>query len=255
MFALEQRQHFLARGTEQFRDLVNPDRCQIDSFALALFRFHLRQSLFGFDVRLVGAHGLDARFVGAPNLDDLTSRQQTGPGFQFENAIVGGAIPREFVPAVEDGIREAMEGGILAGFSMRDVKVELHDGSYHEVDSSEIAFKIAGSLAFKEAARKAGTVLLEPLMKVEVVVPEDYMGDVIGDVNARRGRIHSMESRPGLQVIQATIPLAELFGYATELRSLTQGRGNYTMHFSHYEEAPKSVTEEVVARVTGTLRR
>ncbi len=178
-----------------------------------------------------------------------------GSGFQFENAIVGGAIPREFVPAVEDGIEEAMEGGILAGYSMRDVKVELYDGSYHEVDSSEIAFKIAGSLAFKEAARKAGTVLLEPLMKVEVVVPEDYMGDVIGDVNARRGRIHSMESRPGLQVIQATIPLAELFGYATELRSLTQGRGNYTMHFSHYEEAPKSVTEEVVARVTGTLRR
>jgi len=178
-----------------------------------------------------------------------------GSGFQFENAIVGGAIPREYVPAVEDGIGEAMEGGILAGFSMRDVKVELYDGSYHEVDSSEIAFKIAGSLAFKEAARKAGALLLEPLMKVEVVVPEDYMGDVIGDVNGRRGRIHSMESRPGLQVIQTTIPLAELFGYATELRSLTQGRGNYTMLFSHYEEAPKSVTEEVVARVTGTLRR
>jgi elongation factor G len=176
-----------------------------------------------------------------------------GAGFVFENGIVGGSIPREFVPAVEDGIREAMEGGILAGFSMRDVKAELYDGSYHEVDSSEMAFKIAGSMAFKEAARKAGLVLLEPLMKVEVVVPEDYMGDVIGDVNSRRGRIQSMESRPGVQVIQATMPLAELFGYATDLRSLTQGRGNYTMLFSHYEEAPKSVTEEVVARVTGTL--
>jgi elongation factor G len=176
-------------------------------------------------------------------------------GFVFENAIVGGAIPREFVPAVEDGVREAMEGGILAGFSMRDVKVELYDGSYHEVDSSEMAFKIAGSMAFKEAARKAGLVLLEPIMKVEIVVPEDYMGDVIGDVNSRRGRIQSMESRPGVQVIQTVVPLAELFGYATDLRSITQGRGNHTMHFSHYEEAPRSVTEEVVARVSGTLRR
>jgi elongation factor G len=176
-----------------------------------------------------------------------------GTGLAFENAIVGGSIPREFVPAVEDGIREAMEGGILAGFSMRDVAVELYDGSYHDVDSSEIAFKIAGSMAFKEAARKAGLVLLEPLMKVEVVVPEVYMGDVIGDVNSRRGRIQSMESRPGVQVINGTIPLAQLFGYATDLRSITQGRGNYTMLFSHYEEAPKSVTEEVVARVSGTL--
>jgi elongation factor G len=176
-------------------------------------------------------------------------------GFVFENAIVGGSVPKEYIPAVEAGIEEAMEGGILAGYSMRDVRVELYDGSYHEVDSSEMAFKIAGSMAFKEAARKAGLALLEPVMKVEVVVPETYMGEVIGDLNSRRGRIQSMESRPGLQVIQCQVPLAEIFGYATDLRSMTQGRGNYTMHFSHYEEAPKAIAEEVIARVTGSTKR
>jgi elongation factor G len=173
----------------------------------------------------------------------------------FENAIVGGAIPKEFIPAVEDGIEEAMEGGVLAGYSMRDIKVELYDGSFHDVDSSEMAFRIAGSMAFKEACRRAGVLLLEPVMKVEVVVPEEYMGEVIGDLNARRGRIQSLESRPGVQAIQSAVPLSEVFGYATELRSMTQGRGNYTMHFSHYEEVPKAIAEEVVARVSGLVGR
>jgi elongation factor G len=148
-----------------------------------------------------------------------------------------------------------METGILAGYAMRGVKVELLDGSYHEVDSSEMAFKIAGSMAFKEACRRAGAVLLEPVMAVEVVIPENYMGEVISDLNARRGRIQNLESRPGLRTLQATVPLAELFGYATDLRSRTQGRGNYTMLFSHYEEVPKAIAEEVIARVCGTTRR
>ncbi|MBZ5639041.1 MAG: elongation factor G [Acidobacteriia bacterium] len=176
-------------------------------------------------------------------------------GFVFENSIVGGSIPREFIPAVESGAREAMEGGVLAGYAMTDVKVELYDGSYHEVDSSEMAFKIAASMAFKEACRRAGVALLEPVMRLEVVVPDEYMGEVIGDLNSRRGRIQSLESRPGLQAIRTVVPLAQIFGYATDLRSMTQGRGNYTMHFSHYEEVPKAISEEVVARVTGTARR
>jgi elongation factor G len=176
-------------------------------------------------------------------------------GFVFESRIVGGAIPKEFIPAIEDGVEEAMEGGILAGYALRDVKVTLLDGSFHEVDSSEMAFKIAGSMAFKGACKEAGLVLLEPLMKVEVVLPEEYLGDVMGDLNSRRGRVRSMELRAGAQVVSVLVPMAELFGYATDLRSLTQGRGNYTMHFSHYEEAPKAISEEVVARVTGTMRR
>ncbi len=176
-------------------------------------------------------------------------------GFEFENSIVGGSIPKEFVPAIESGAREAMEGGVLAGYAMTDVKVDLYDGSYHEVDSSEMAFKIAASMAFKEACRKAGVALLEPVMRLDVVVPDEYMGEVIGDLNSRRGRIQSLESRPGLQAIQAVTPLSEVFGYATDLRSMTQGRGTYTMHFAHYEEVPKAISEEVVARVTGTARR
>jgi len=179
----------------------------------------------------------------------------TDRGFVFENAVTGGAIPKEFISACEAGFAEAMESGILAGYAMRDVKVTLYDGSYHEVDSSEMAFKIASSMAFKDACRAAGTVLLEPVMKLEVVVPEESMGDVIGDLSARRGRVAAMESRPGLSVIQAAAPLAELFGYATDLRSRTQGRGNYTMHFSHYDEVPRTIADEVVARVTGTTRR
>ncbi len=174
-----------------------------------------------------------------------------GDGFAFENAITGGTIPREFIPAVEKGVAEATEMGVLAGFPVKDVKVTLYDGSFHEVDSSEMAFKIAASMAFKEAAAKAGPALLEPVMKVEVTVPENYMGDVIGDLNSRRGKIQAMEARTNLQVINAIVPLAEMFGYATALRSLTQGRGNYVMQFERYEFMPKQIAEEIVARVQG----
>jgi elongation factor G len=179
-----------------------------------------------------------------------------GEGFVFENKVVGGSIPREYINPVEKGIAEAMETGVLAGYEMQDVKVTLYDGSYHEVDSSEIAFKIAGSMAFKEGVARAHPVLLEPIMKVEVVVPEEYMGDVIGDLNARRGHIERMERRAGSQVITARVPLSDMFGYATDLRSRTQGRATYSMHFLRYEEAPKLVAEEVIAKVTGrTVRR
>jgi elongation factor G len=174
-----------------------------------------------------------------------------GGKFEFENAIVGGSIPREYIGSIETGIKEAMEHGILAGYPLVDIRVRLYDGSYHEVDSSEMAFKIAGSMAFKDAARSADLVLLEPIMQVEVVVPEDYMGEVINDLNSRRGRVNSMNSRANTQIIGATVPLAEMFGYATDLRSATQGRATYSMHFSSYEEAPKQVGEEVVAKVHG----
>jgi elongation factor G len=176
---------------------------------------------------------------------------ERGKGFEFVNKIVGGTIPKEFIPAVEKGIKEAMEGGVLAGYPVVDVRVTLFDGSYHEVDSSEMAFKIAGSIAFKEGAKKAQLVLLEPIMSVEVVTPEEYMGDVIGDINSRRGKIQSMEKRGGAQVIKAMIPLAEMFGYATDLRSRTQGRATYTMQFDHYEEVPKNIMESIVAKVKG----
>jgi len=173
--------------------------------------------------------------------------QEPGAGFEFENKIVGGAIPKEYIGPVESGVKEAMETGVLAGFPMVDIKVIVYDGSYHDVDSSEMAFKIAGSIGFKEGARKANPVLLEPYVKVEVVVPEDYMGDVIGDLNSRRGRVEGMEARSGAQHINAFVPLAEMFGYATDLRSKTQGRGNYSMTFDHYEEVPKNVAEKVIS--------
>ncbi|HTZ17921.1 MAG TPA: elongation factor G [Dissulfurispiraceae bacterium] len=176
---------------------------------------------------------------------------ERGTGFEFVNKIVGGTVPREYVPAVEKGVKEAMEGGVLAGYPVMDVKVTLIDGSYHEVDSSEMAFKIAGSMAFKEGAKKAQLVLLEPVMNVEDVTPEEYMGDVIGDLNSRRGKIQSMEKRGKTQVIKATVPLSEMFGYATDLRSKTQGRATYTMQFSHYEEVPKSIMEGIVAKIKG----
>jgi len=176
-----------------------------------------------------------------------------GKGFEFVNRIVGGAVPREFIPAVEQGVREALEAGVLAGFEIVDVRVTLLDGSYHEVDSSELAFKIAGSLALKEAARRASPVLLEPVMKVEVVAPEEFMGAVTGDLHARRGRVEATETRLSSTVIRCNVPLAEMFGYTTDLRSMTQGRATYTMHFSHYEEAPKAVSEEVIARIRGKL--
>jgi elongation factor G len=177
-----------------------------------------------------------------------------GAGFEFINKIVGGVIPREYIPAVEKGVVEAMEGGILAGYEMVDVKVRLVFGSFHEVDSSELAFKIAGSIAFKNAARAASPALLEPVMKVEVVTPEEYMGSVTGDINSRRGRIEGMLSRTGTQIITAMVPLAEMFGYETDLRSMTQGRASSTMHFHRYEEAPKSVSEEIIAKVQGASK-
>ena len=177
--------------------------------------------------------------------------RQPGEGFEFSNDIVGGAIPREFIKPIETGIREAMTTGLLAGYPMEDLSVSLYDGSVHVVDSSEMAFKIAGALAFKEAAKKAGPILLEPIMRVEVVVPEEYMGDVIGDLNARRGRVRSMEARGGSHIVNALVPLSKMFGYATDLRSRTQGRATFTMHFERYEPTPQSVSEEVVARVQG----
>ncbi|MBZ5512552.1 MAG: elongation factor G [Acidobacteriia bacterium] len=174
-----------------------------------------------------------------------------GKGYEFENEIVGGSVPKEFIKPVDHGIKEALEGGILAGYPMVDVKAILYDGSYHDVDSSEMAFKIAGSMAFKEAARRATPVLLEPVMSVEVVVPEDFMSAIIGDLNSRRGRIEGMEHRAGSQVIKAMVPLSEMFGYATQMRSNTQGRATFSMHFSRYEEVPRSVSDEIIARVQG----
>ena len=176
---------------------------------------------------------------------------QSGHGFEFVNDIVGGAIPREYIKPVEQGIRDAMTTGVLAGYPIEDVSVSLYDGSYHEVDSSEAAFKVAGAMAFRAAARKGGAVLLEPVMRIEVVVPEEYMGDVIGDLNTRRGKVRSMEARGGTQIVNARAPLAEMFGYATELRSRTQGRATYSMHFDRYEQVPQSVSEEVVSRIQG----
>ncbi|RKQ85573.1 elongation factor G [Brockia lithotrophica] len=174
-----------------------------------------------------------------------------GEGFVFENRIVGGVIPKEYIPAVEAGLREALQNGVLAGYPLTDLKAVLFDGSYHEVDSSEMAFKIAASLALKEAAKQARPVLLEPIMKLEVSVPEDYLGDVIGDLNARRGRVEGMERRGNVQVIRAYVPLAEMFGYATDLRSRTQGRGTYIMQFSHYEEVPAGIAKAVIERSKG----
>jgi elongation factor G len=172
-----------------------------------------------------------------------------GHGFVFEDKIVGGVIPREYIAPVEQGIKEALENGVLAGYPMVDVAVELVYGSYHEVDSSEMAFKIAGSMAYKEAAKKANPVLLEPMMNVEVVCPEAYMGDVLGDLSARRGKIGGMTQRGEAQVIAASVPLSEMFGYSTRLRSMTQGRAVYSMEFAHYEEVPKSKAEEIINKV------
>jgi elongation factor G len=174
-----------------------------------------------------------------------------GNGFVFENGIKGGSIPKEFIRPIEQGIKEALQSGVLAGYEVKDVKVTLIDGSYHEVDSSEIAFKIAGSMAFKDGCRKASPALLEPVMKVEVVLPDEYMGDIIGDLNSRRGRIEGMEARQGTQIIKALVPLSEMFGYATDMRSRTQGRATYTMHFAHYEEVPKQFADEIIAKAQG----
>jgi elongation factor G len=179
---------------------------------------------------------------------------EPGKGYEFLNEVVGGSVPKEFIKPIDQGIQEALEGGILAGYPMVDVKVELYDGSYHDVDSNEMAFKIAGSMAFKEAARKASPVLLEPVMAVEVVTPEDYAGVIMGDLSSRRGRIEGMEHRAGSQVIKAIVPLAEMFGYATHMRSSTQGRAEYSMHFARYEEVPRSAADEIIGRSQGPKR-
>jgi elongation factor G len=173
----------------------------------------------------------------------------------FIDKVFGGAIPKEFIPPIENGVKEAMETGVLAGYEMVDLAVTLIDGSYHEVDSSEMAFKIAGSIAFKEACRKATPKLLEPIMKVEVVVPEDYMGPVIADLNSRRGQMQGRESRGGTEIINVLVPLSEMFGYATDIRSRTQGRGSFTMHFSHYQQAPNNVSEEIISKNNGEKPR
>jgi elongation factor G len=177
--------------------------------------------------------------------------QKPGDGYEFQSKIVGGSIPKEYVPSVDKGIQEALSSGVLAGFPVVDVKVELIDGSYHEVDSSEMAFKIAGSMAIKEGLRKSAPVLLEPMMSVEVVTPEEFMGDVIGDLNRRRGHIESMEPRGNAQVVRGKVPLSEMFGHSTDLRSKTQGRAVYSMQFKAYEQVPKSVADEIVSKVGG----
>ena len=181
---------------------------------------------------------------------EFTPNEQ-GAGFEFEDAIVGGVVPREYIPSVEEGLKNALENGVLAGYPLVDVKAKLYDGSYHDVDSSEMAFKIAASLALKEAAKKCKPVILEPVMKVEVVMPEEYLGDIMGDVTSRRGRVEGMEARGNAQVVNAFVPLSEMFGYATSLRSNTQGRGTYTMYFDHYEEVPNSIAEEIIKKNTG----
>ena len=178
-----------------------------------------------------------------------------GGGFEFVNKVVGGRIPKEYIDPVKQGVREAMTHGILAGYEMVGVRVTLLDGSYHDVDSSEVAFKIAGSMGFKDAVRRARPVLLEPVMAVEVVMPEEYMGDVIADLNSRRGRLEGMELRGGSQIIKALVPLSEMFGYTTQLRSRTQGRGNHTMHLHGYEEVPAPQAEEIISRVEGRVVR
>jgi elongation factor G len=176
---------------------------------------------------------------------------ETGHGFVFEDKIVGGVIPREFIKPVEAGIREALEGGILAGYPMVDVKASLVFGSYHDVDSSEMAFKIAGSMAVKEAARQAHPVILEPVMDVEVVTPADFLGDVMGDLSSRRGKVGGMTQRGDAQVVAAHVPLAEMFGYSTTLRSMTQGRAVYSMEFDHYDEVPKAIAEQIISKAAG----
>jgi elongation factor G len=176
--------------------------------------------------------------------------QPLSPGEQFEfvDRIVGGVVPKEYIGAVERGVREALENGIMAGFPVVDVRVSLVDGSYHDVDSSERSFHIAGSMAFKEGAKKAKPILLEPMMNLEVVVPEEFVGEVIGDLNARRGRIKNLEARKGVQIVQADVPLSAMFGYATDLRSATQGRAVFTMQFAHYEPVPQNLAEEIIGR-------
>ncbi|MBB5181737.1 elongation factor G [Planomicrobium koreense] len=179
------------------------------------------------------------------------SPNEEGAGFEFENAVVGGVVPREYIPAVEAGLRDSLDNGVIAGYPLIDIKAKLYDGSYHDVDSNEMAFKVAASMALKNAISKVNPVLLEPIMRVEVVIPEEYLGDIMGDITSRRGRVEGMESRGNAQVVRAMVPLAEMFGYATSLRSNTQGRGVFSMHFDHYEEVPKSISEEIIKKNKG----
>ena len=206
--------------------------------------------------RAAEGHGLFKRQTGGRgqygNCKIRLFPRDPGSGYEFVNEIVGGSIPKEFIKPIDQGIQEALTRGVLAGYPIDDVRIELYDGDYHDVDSSEMAFKIAGSLAFQDAAKKAAPVLMEPVMRVEVVVPKDNMGDVIGDLASRRGKIQSQEDRGGTQIINARVPLSDMFGYATDLRSRTQGRATYSMHFDRYEQAPRNVSDEVVARVQGT---
>jgi elongation factor G len=209
---------------------------------------------------LPGSGHEDMHDMSTDELDDV-AKQVAGKGGKwrfdkehrllFIDKLVGGSIPKEFVPPIENGIKEAMDSGVLAGYEMVDIAVMVIDGSYHDVDSSEMAFKIAGSMAFKEACRKASPRLLEPIMRVEVVVPEDYMGPVISDLNSRRGQLQGRESRSGSEIINVQVPLAEMFGYATDIRSRTQGRGSFTMHFSHYQQAPPNISEDIIGGANG----
>jgi elongation factor G len=181
----------------------------------------------------------------------IVEPNEPGKGYEFIDKIKGGVVPKEYIKPTDQGIQEALESGVLAGYPVVDVKVTIYDGSYHDVDSNEMAFKIAGSMGFKSGCEKAGPVILEPIMAVEVETPEDYMGDVIGNLNSRRGRIENMEDRSGSKIVTSKVPLAEMFAYSTTLRSVTQGRASYTMQFSHYEEAPRNVAEEIIAKAKG----
>jgi elongation factor G len=212
------------------------------------YRETIRESVQKVDTRYVKQTGGKGQYGHV-----VIDLEPTGPGggYEFTNKITGGRIPTEYIPSVDQGVQEAMASGVLAGYPVVDVRVTLTDGSYHDVDSSEMAFKIAGSMAFKNAARRAKPALLEPIFDVEVVTPEEYMGDVIGDLSSRRGRIEEMDQRGQDRIVKAQVPLAEMFGYATELRSRTQGRATYTMQFDSYQEVPKAISEDVVAAVRG----
>jgi elongation factor G len=224
------------RLMREFRVDANVGRPQV------AYRETIRNAVEGIHGRFVRQTGGRGQF-GHVVID--MAPNGPGVGYTFENKIVGGAVPREYISSVDAGIQEAMEAGILAGFPVVDVGIKLVDGSYHDVDSSEMAFKVAGSMAFKEASKRAKPVLLEPVMAVEVVTPEDYMGDVIGNINSRRGQIEGMEPRGNAQVIRARVPLAEMFGYATDVRTMSQGRATYTMQFLHYAEVPHSIAEKL----------
>jgi len=230
------------RLMREFRVEANVGRPQV------AYRETVKKGVHGFKLRLkrqTGGSGMFAEVV--IDLEPL----EPGGGFEFVDQVKGGRVPREYIPAVEKGLRDALEGGVLAGYPLVDLKATLTDGSSHAVDSSEMAFRIAGSMALKDAAKQAGVKLLEPVMELEVVTPEDYMGDVIGDLSSRRGKVEAMDSRGNARVVTALVPLAEMFGYATDLRSRTQGRANYTMQFHSYQEVPTEAAREIVAKVRG----